>query len=511
MKGVYLKITFGFILFFPVIERFCLPPDAEVIYKDSTGTEVDGDIFSDVVKQGNVVLTVFSNDDALSDMTQTSESSYSSGASTVILDEILNKRQRFDTTSDAMFAKQLVEGVLKSKSGGEEVLQQYQAKETLKDPTRRQMVNILVAHMIDTHGNLPTKAIREQYALGIVTLFPSLKDPYSKKGYEHFYDATSNTGYIAWRLKTVQRKSRQSSTLPPNSSEKVLYSSKGGPECQRATNLEGQLDGDAYQEAISLLNHTTDKSLILQKMRETFKHRQRLVKDADRSTDILSIFPRFLDTKGLVDQDFTLLFDAETSSRLLQKWDLFFKPNVINEAKQLTLTPELSQLVLIAESPPGCDLDETKICDQEMASMLLLLHLLPPPPGQKSPKISASDAAERLVIFHKSCCSLEEHLSSDKRQHPYLLAVGRKQSKIDSFYIAMDMHLIPCQASRFLGAFDELFKAHFVFNLSYDGALVNFYTFLQTTLYNIDVGKMKESPRVRDLRAKLLNLPVTLT
>ncbi|XP_028984186.2 uncharacterized protein LOC114842642 [Betta splendens] len=385
-----------------VIERFCLPPDAEVLYKDSTGTEVDEVIFSDVVKEGNAVFTAFSNDefsDTLSTITQTSESSCSSGASTLILDETPNKRKRFDETSDAMLAKQLIGGVLKCKSGGEEVLQQYKEKETLKDATRRQMINILVAHMIDTHGNLPSKAIREQYALGIVMLFPSLKDPYSKKGY--------------------------------------------------------------------------------------------------------------------VDQDFTLLFDEETSSRLLQKWDMFFKPNVIKEAKQLTLTPEVSQLVLIAESAPGWDLDETKICDQEMSSILLLLHLLPPPPGKKSPKIRASDASERLVIFHKSCCSLEEHFSSSKRQHPYLLAVGRKRSVIDNFYIAMDKHLIPCQASRFLEAFDELFKAHFVFNLSYDDALVNFYTiyhtFLQTTLYNIDVGKMKESPRVRDLRAKLLNQSVALT
>jgi len=32
------------------------------VYKDATGTEVDEDIFSDLVSQGNVVLTVFSND-----------------------------------------------------------------------------------------------------------------------------------------------------------------------------------------------------------------------------------------------------------------------------------------------------------------------------------------------------------------------------------------------------------------------------------------------------------------
>ena len=47
---------------FPVIERFCLPPDAKLVYKDATGTEVDEDIFSDLVSQGNVTLSVFSND-----------------------------------------------------------------------------------------------------------------------------------------------------------------------------------------------------------------------------------------------------------------------------------------------------------------------------------------------------------------------------------------------------------------------------------------------------------------
>ncbi|RXN11622.1 piggyBac transposable element-derived 3-like protein [Labeo rohita] len=47
--------------------------------------------------------------------------------------------------------------------------------------------------------------------------------------------------------------------------------------------------------------------------------------------------------------------------------------------------------------------------------------------------------------------------------------------------------------------------------LSFISALVSFYTFLQTTLYNIDVGKMKESPRVKDLRARPLNQTVTVS
>ncbi len=56
-----------------------------------------------------------------------------------------------------------------------------------------------------------------------------------------------------------------------------------------------------------------------------------------------------------------------------------------------------------------------------------------------------------------------------------------------------------------VAAFDELFKAHFVFAVSYDEALCNFYTFIQTTVYGIDVGTAKESPRVKEIRVRIQN------
>uniref|UniRef100_G3PV52 Uncharacterized protein n=1 Tax=Gasterosteus aculeatus TaxID=69293 RepID=G3PV52_GASAC len=65
----------------------------------------------------------------------------------------------------------------------------------------------------------------------------------------------------------------EDSAQPPNS---PIDFSPGGPNWQRTVNVEGQLDGDACQEAMSLLNHTADNSLIFQKMRETFQHRQNL-------------------------------------------------------------------------------------------------------------------------------------------------------------------------------------------------------------------------------------------
>lgn len=53
-------------------------------------------------------------------------------------------------------------------------------------------------------------------------------------------------------------------------------------------------------EAVSLLHYTTDPAIIFQKMRETFHYSQKMLHDPQKSVHILWVFPRFLDTKGLV-------------------------------------------------------------------------------------------------------------------------------------------------------------------------------------------------------------------
>ncbi|XP_048067224.1 uncharacterized protein LOC125280609 [Megalobrama amblycephala] len=241
------------------------------------------------------------------------------------------------------------------------------------------------------------------------------------------------------------------------------------------------------------------------KMRETFQHRQKLIHDPEQCSTVLTVFPRFRDTKGLVAQDFDLLFGAETSSKLLEKWD-FLKAKVIEQAKDISKTPLLDHLIQSAEENTDED-DEVPGWDSDMASLLLLVYLLPPPPSGKkgAVKISTREAVDHVVKFHKSCRSLQEHSGPNQRRQPYILAVGTTRKHIHEFYIALDGDLLPCKGKSSLSAFDELFKAHYVFGISYDQALNGMYTFVQTTIYNIDVGHSHETPRVKDLRAKLLN------
>ena len=102
-----------------------------------------------------------------------------------------------------------------------------------------------------------------------------------------------------------------------------------------------------------------------------------------------------------------------------------------------------------------------------------------------------------LFVILQSCRSLQEHSGPDQRRQPYILAVGTARNSIHQYYIAMDNGFLPCKARSSLSAF-ELFKAHYVFGVSYDQALNGMFTFVQTTIYNIDIG-------LKDLRAKLLN------
>ncbi len=46
----------------------------------------------------------------------------------------------------------MIEDILKSSSGGEKVINEYARIKCLSDARRRDMVNILVAHLTNEHG-----------------------------------------------------------------------------------------------------------------------------------------------------------------------------------------------------------------------------------------------------------------------------------------------------------------------------------------------------------------------
>ncbi|KAJ4941196.1 hypothetical protein JOQ06_027483, partial [Pogonophryne albipinna] len=160
---------------------------------------------------------------------------------------------------------------------------------------------------------------------------------------EHFYDHQSGSGYLAWRLKTVQRNSAQEI-------EKSKVSFQGGPKTHRSMHSPvRQLSGDEGNEAMSVMRHSSDITLVQDKMKATFQQRQKVVQDRAAASTVLDLFPRFLDTSGLNEQDFTMLFGEEVSGKFLAKWPTFFKPRIIADCKNLSGSLHVDELLLSAQ------------------------------------------------------------------------------------------------------------------------------------------------------------------
>ncbi|CAL8295164.1 unnamed protein product [Lota lota] len=479
-------------------------PDIKVY--DQSDTEVDSDVFEELVKESPGTFRIM-----LGNGLDTSHSSSCSGTSddTIILnftvcDDVEEVAAGEGSQPKRLChinyeAKALIEKILTSKPGGERIMQEYGKTKSLTDATRRQMINILAAEMTETHGTSPPKSVRVMYAQGIVALFPYLEDPYSQHGYDHYYDPESGSGYLAWRLKTIQRKTAEERGASVSKSPKV-----GGPGRDRQPfTYDREPSDEDVEAAIAVLRHSADENTVREKMKMTFIYRQAMVNDEAKSSDVFSVFPRFLDTPGLIEQDFRLLFGEATANKFLEKWPTTFKAKVIKESHGLVSTTELLDLMRNAESAAEVE----NGWDSDMSAILLLLHLLPPSAqGRKRPgKMSAYQAVDQLIRFQKVGTSVQQHLDNiTQSSQPYLLAQGSTQSSIHSYFIVVDKHALPCKATGSVGAFDEVFKAHYVFGTSYSSSLSSFFTFVQTTIYNIDMGETKETPRVAELRARMV-------
>ncbi|XP_014833635.1 PREDICTED: uncharacterized protein LOC106911361 [Poecilia mexicana] len=390
--------------------KFGVPAITEgVKVVDSSGTELDEDVFEDVVKDPSTgVLTIKYETEFVSMVESPEESQPSSSDSqeTLILSESPSaKRQRLDTE-----AKHLVESILNNKPGGERIMKEYNRSKCLTDETRRKMVNILAADMTEKNGTSPPREVKEMYARGIVSLFPYLSDPFSRNGYEHYYDAASGTGYLAWRIKTIQRSTARDrrSSYGASSEEASCEHGLGGPAARRETQFvpETVLSEEECKEAIALMKHSVDEDTIKKKMKLTFDFRRNMVLDPLQSNNILSVFPRFKDVKGLVEQDFVLMFGEDVSGKFLEKWTTTFKKKIIQQCRKLPTTSDLEELLLAADTPEdGTEVDDDMSWDSDFSSILLLLHLIPPSAlGRKRPgKVSASQAEKHLVVFKKVC------------------------------------------------------------------------------------------------------------
>ncbi|XP_056268773.1 uncharacterized protein LOC130192693 [Pseudoliparis swirei] len=173
-----------------VIGKLGLPLQTDLHVTDQSGTEVDADVFEELLQAGDLAVNVSTEKSGVVLQPDQAEISFESNVSDTVSSvpsdssdatiTLENDGGRKRTHDDRESAEAMVRDVLQSKPGGEKVLHEYDKMKTLTDGTRRHMINLLVADMIEVHGRIPPTYVRTKYALGIITLFPYLGDPYSK-------------------------------------------------------------------------------------------------------------------------------------------------------------------------------------------------------------------------------------------------------------------------------------------------------------------------------------------
>ncbi|KAI4807864.1 hypothetical protein KUCAC02_027640 [Chaenocephalus aceratus] len=145
------------------------PVDSILSVEDETGTEVDDYAFPDLLTTSGICFVI---KDELNDSGGTDTISVTSKSSSEN-DFYSGTLKRFRKEEEALQgpqAKNLIKPVLLTKPGGSDVLKEYEEKGTISPATRKVW-------------RIPQRLTKEKYALGIVTLFPSLQDPHGKTGY----------------------------------------------------------------------------------------------------------------------------------------------------------------------------------------------------------------------------------------------------------------------------------------------------------------------------------------
>ncbi|XP_071841193.1 uncharacterized protein [Apostichopus japonicus] len=207
----------------------------------------------------------------------------------------------------------LIRAVLQKSASGATVLAEYRAQKCLRRLSRRLLVNIVVANMMEVHGRTPPTVTKRKYAVGIVNLFENLQDPYTPTGHEAFYDERTNTGFLAARIKNVnrgERHSEQSDITPKDPACKQ----DGDPMLKRwltplhfeqrlpavSDNLQSE---DNTTADVNWMKHTpavsTDSNLVFEKMRNTLLVRRNMVNAMNSTAHIIEEFRQFKITPGL--------------------------------------------------------------------------------------------------------------------------------------------------------------------------------------------------------------------
>ncbi|XP_077266382.1 uncharacterized protein LOC143899736 isoform X3 [Temnothorax americanus] len=351
---------------------------------------------------------------------------------------------------------------------------------------RRNLVKIVVSEMCSEWGNTyPSKEYKSRVAKAIVSTFPRLSSKIEGRSHESFYDEVVGEGYLEWRLKTIRKH------LPRKEKRRGLTTEKPNKKKIRKQPFidRPQLTESVLIEKISEMKHTkpTDsvKAQIERLLYETRPNRYTEIKSSESITvsDVLKKYPRLKNYEGeMIDNEFRDIFEGHDV--LLARFPTHFAPRIIAHCKNVA--PHL--------------LEKLTDFDINLKAIVVLPELLPPPnhsnvtkaQNKAKRKQSGGQVARINSVPHPSLLQfiganedINSKISERSSLHkqPFLLCCTNMDQRKGPFFIQIENHLFPV-GNNPLRAFDRLFKLHYMFDVHYAAALLNFYNFFESIVYN---------------------------
>nr|XP_054775350.1 uncharacterized protein LOC129283671 [Lytechinus pictus] len=393
--------------------------------------------------------------------------------------------------------------ILLKRQNGEKLVKELE-EGCLSYMSRKDIVKTLVSHLMTQYGDRPSKDVKVAMAKAIVSQFPMMNN---KEGDAHLTwfspsqvmengKKKDSSGYLEVRLRNVRNRSTvkigpmSSSTKPHRvlTSTAKLNLSKGGD----VEDIDGKIKW--------LKHHTEPKQQVKTWMQETCTARASFIRENKGlpAKDLLERFPRLIDSDGMVDQDFRILF-PKSADALFVKW-----PKYIDLILKYAEKQNFEQHLRCEEAKT-----DAEKCN---LSFLVLPFLFPPGQirGSKSSKsryvrATVQEASASFIQRREIGTNIPQFLEENRHAQPFVLALGNRMLLPEQVFVIVEQCTIPC--SDLLQGVDRCFKLIYILDVEFPWECQHVWDFLQKCMFKLGEGKGRDSsvPAVTLLRNFLEN------
>ncbi|XP_077100006.1 uncharacterized protein LOC143750715 [Siphateles boraxobius] len=366
------------------------------------------------------------------------------------------------------------------KSGGLTLTTSLDRDRHLSLKERRQMVRLLVSHLMERFGETPSAEIKKEMALALTAQFPCLKNN-EGHGYESWYTPGRYrhpaTGYLEERLRNVRKRLRAPHSQRQRSHPQPSQNSSSRPSFPLPES-ESSLP-ELHTMIEWLKNNRSPHSQVEELMKLTAPHRAAWIRSSGTKTveEINREYPRLYDFPGMISQDFGVLF-PDNADRLYEFWAPVFTERILLFARK---EPKAADVLLESLETLSNDV-------RGEVAFKTLPAVLPSSPYRTDGKMVRPTYAEmkRSFIDIKPVgTNMVHYLTSETSQDPHILVLGDKENSSQVFIVFNGEAI---EKETILQAVDVCFKIFFIYDINYPKPSAPIWEFLQHAVYNIPGG-----------------------